>query len=139
MNKNINSKKIVGYMMYAVAVIMPFSNIPQINQIYSTKVVTGLSLFTWVSYMLFGLIPLSYAVLNKLKPLIISNVLWVIIDLAMIYGIIIYSPNLLPKDFERLLIINNIGKTIGGIGLVLISTACALYAADLIGVKHEKK
>ncbi len=125
--------------MYAVALVMPLSNVPQIRQVYSTKVVTGLSLFSWVTYLLFGLIPLSYAIVNRLKPLIISNVLWTLIDLAMIYGIIIYSPHFIPRDFDRLLLINNIGKTIGGVGLILIGSACALYAVDLIGLEYGKK
>lgn len=136
---NKKAQKIIGYVMYVFAVVYPFTNVPQIKQIYTTHVVTGLSLFSWVSYLLFGLIPLTYAFLNRLKPLMISNVLWIIVDLVMIYGIIIYSPNLIPKDFDRLLLINNIGKSIGVLGMILISSASALFAVDLIGLKHGKK
>ncbi len=139
MVKHLSSKKIIGYMMYVVAVVMPLSNLPQINQVYSTKVVTGLSLYSWVTYLLFGLIPLFYAISNGLKPLIVSNILWIFVNLSMIYGIIIYSPNFIPKDFQRLLFINNAGKYIGVMGLFLVSTACALFAVDLIGLNNGKK
>lgn len=125
--------------MYGVAVGMPLSNLPQINQVYTTKVVTGLSLVSWVTYMLLGFIPLAYALMNKLKPLIVSNILWTIINLCMIYGIIRYTPNLIPQDFDTLLVINSIGKTMSLVGMFFVSTACALFAVDLIGVNNAKK
>ncbi len=139
MVKQNSSKKLVGYMMYGVAVFMPLSNLPQINQVYSTKVVTGLSLFSWVSYLLLGLIPFAYAVINNLRPLVISNILWTFVNIAMIYGILRYTPSLVPEDFEKLLLINNIGKWLSVLGLFFVSTACALYAVDLIGMKNAKK
>lgn len=126
-------------MMYGVAVIMPLSNLPQINQVYSTKVVTGLSLFSWVTYLIVGFIPLAYAIVNKLKPLIVSNILWTIVNCLMIYGIIIYSPNYLPRDFNNLLLINNVGKFLTVLGMIFISSACALFANDLLGASHGKK
>ena len=139
MVKHLTNKQLLGYLMYGVAVIMPLSNVPQIMQVYGTQVVTGLSLVSWVSYLLFGFIPLGYALVNRLTPLIISNVLWTIVNIAMIYGIIIYTPNLLPNDFENLLLINQIGKMLTVIGMILISSACALLAVDLLGLKHGKK
>ena len=47
-NKKAISNKTIGYMMYAVAVGMPFTNLPQLLQIYTTKVTTGLSISTWM-------------------------------------------------------------------------------------------
>jgi uncharacterized protein with PQ loop repeat len=132
-----SSDKMIGYMMYAVAVGMPLTDIPQLIQIFSTKVATGLSLSAWVMYAAFGVVPLMYAVSNKLKPLIISNILWMFVDAAMIYGIVRYSPNLIPHSYDKLLLINNIGKAINQIGLVLLSGAFALFAYDLI--EAEKK
>lgn len=139
MVKHMTNKKLVGYMMYAVAIIMPLSNLPQIIQIFSTKVVTGISLFTWGVYFFMCLVPLAYAVVNNLKPLIISNILWTVVNVVMIYGIIAYTPDFIPQDFERLLLINNLGKALSAIGLILVSSACALYAVDLMGMKHGKK
>jgi len=134
-----NSDKLIGYMMYAVAVGMPFSNLPQVMQIYSTKVTTGLSISSWIMYAAFGVVPLLYAISNKLKPLIISNILWMVVDSAMIYGIFRYSPHLIPHDFQRLLLINNIGKFISQLGLFLLSAAFAIFAADLIQTEKALK
>lgn len=135
--KNAVSNKAIGYMMYVVAVVMPLTTIPQIQQLYSTKVTTGLSLTTWVMYTAFGIVPLLYAISNKLKPLILTNVIWMVIDFLMIYGIIRYSPSLMPHSYDKLLFINNIGKAINMIGLFCLSMAFAFFAADLI--KEEKR
>ena len=122
-------------MMYAVAVGMPFTNLPQLMQIYTTKVTTGLSISTWVMYLAFGFIPLLYAVSNRLKPLIISNVLWMIIYVFMIVGIFRYSPHLVPTAYDKLLHINNLGKAINQIGLFCVSIAFALFGLDLVEVR----
>ena len=135
-NKN---DKLIGYMMYAVSVGMPMTDIPQLIQIFSTKVATGLSASAWVMYAAFGVVPLMYAISNKLKPLIISNVLWMIVDAAMIYGIFRYSPHLIPHSYDRLLLLNNIGKFINQIGIFLLSLSFAIFAADLINVEKRIK
>lgn len=127
-----SSDKTIGYLMYAVAVGMPLTDIPQLIQIYSTKVATGLSASAWIMYAAFGVVPLLYAISNKLKPLIISNILWFIVDALMIYGIFRYSPHLVPHDYQRLLLINNIGKAINQLGLLSLSLAFAFFSIDLI-------
>ena len=137
--KTAATQELVGLMMYGVSVGMPMTNIPQLQQLYATKVTAGLSLFTWVMYALLGLIPLAYAVINNLKPLIISNILWLMVEVMMIYGIIIYSPGMLPHDYERLLLINNIGKAIGYLGLFSISLAFAFFAMDLFETEKGTK
>lgn len=127
-----NKKKVVGWTMYVTSIVMPLSNYPQIHQLYSTHVTSGLSLATWIMYLFFGLIPLAYAVVNNLRPLIISNVLWTGVNLIMIFGILKYGVLAGDGSYERLLMVNNFGKAMSGVGLILISTAFALYAYDLI-------
>lgn len=127
-----NKKKVVGWTMYVTSIVMPLSNYPQIHQLYSTHVTSGLSIATWIMYLFFGLIPLAYAVVNNLRPLIISNVLWTGVNLIMIFGILKYGVLAGDGSYERLLMVNNFGKALSGIGLILISTAFALYAYDLI-------
>jgi uncharacterized protein with PQ loop repeat len=129
--KQLNSRVLVSYLMYAVAVIMPLSNFPQIQKLYSTHVTAGLSIETWIMYLFFGFIPLAYAIVYKIKPLVVSNFLWSIVNIIMIYGIAVFSVIDAPPDYNRLLIINNVGKAIGGIGLICLSSAAAIFAYDL--------
>ena len=130
-SKKARSKQLVSYLMYAVAVIMPLSNYPQIQKLYTTHVTSGLSIQTWMMYLLFGFIPLAYALVNGIRPLIISNILWTGVNLIMIFGIARFSVMQAPPGYEHLLLINNVGKTIGGIGLICLSSAAALYAYDI--------
>lgn len=127
-----NKKKFVGYTMYVTSVVMPLSAYPQIHQLYSTHVTSGLSLATWVMYLIFGLIPLAYAVVNNLRPLIISNVLWTGVNLVMIFGIVKFGMLSGDGSYDRLLMVNNFGKAMSGLGLICISMAFALYAYDLV-------
>ena len=69
------------------SVFNPLATAPQIVQLYSTHDSTGLSLLMWVLYLV-GAIPfLAYGWVHRVKPLVVVNVLWVIIDLIMIYGV----------------------------------------------------
>lgn len=73
------------------SVLMPATTIPQIYKIYSSQDVTGVSLSMWVLYSI-GVIPfLLYGIVHKEKPLVILNILWLIAQVVIITGIVIYS------------------------------------------------
>lgn len=131
-------KKLIGLAMYAVAFIMPATNIPQIAKLYSSQNATGLSIQTWIMYLLFGAIPLFYALVNNIKPLIISNVLWTLVELVMIYGIIRFGVLAGKNDLDFLITINTIGKTLAGFGLICLSSALALFGEDIIASTRRK-
>jgi|AntRauTorcE11897_2_1112592.scaffolds.fasta_scaffold21382_2 uncharacterized protein with PQ loop repeat len=72
------------------SVLMPATTIPQILIIYKHHQVDGLSLTMWLLYCV-GVIPfLIYAIVHKEKPLIILNILWLIAQIVIITGILIY-------------------------------------------------
>ena len=137
--KNNTSKKLIGYAMYVVAFAMPLSHVPGVLNLYQTKVTTGLALDTWIIYFIAGLVPFAYAISNKIKPMIISNILWVTIDALMLYGILKFGMLSGNDSFQRLLLINNIGKTLAGLGLIALSTAAVLFGYDLIHTPRRKK
>lgn len=130
-------KVMLSYIMFSVAILAPLSNYPQINKLFTLQITEGLSVETWIMYLLFAVIQLMYAVSNSIKPLIVSNVLWIIIELIMIYGILLFSVDKSPPEYSQLLLINNIGKAIGGIGIICLSSAAAMFAFDLS--ETEKK
>lgn len=123
--------------MYGFAFIMPLTNIPQIIQLFQTHVASGLSLQTWVLYLVFGLIPLFYGISNNIKPLILTNIIWTVIDLVMIVGILRFG-TFGSSSYDQLLLINNIGKAMAGIGFIFLSSAAALFANDLLYVKKKR-
>jgi len=137
--KNNTSKKLIGYAMYAAALSLPLTHIPTIINLYQTKVAIGISLYSWVIYFISGLIIFTYAIINRTKPLIISNTVWITVDTLMLYGLIKFRVLSGNDNFQRLLLINNIGKTLAGLGLIALSTAAILFGYDLIHTSKRSK
>jgi len=81
----------VDKLMSAAAVIHPLTATPQVWLIYSTQDATGVSLSTWIGFMLLGLIFLAYGILHKIKPFIVTQVLWFIVDFLVVVGVILYG------------------------------------------------
>ncbi len=77
--------------MYFASFAYPFTAVPQIVQVYTSKNVTSLSLLSFALYVIFGSIFLAYAANKKLKPLIIEGGLWLLIYVAMLVGIVLFS------------------------------------------------
>jgi uncharacterized protein with PQ loop repeat len=80
----------VEKLAYAAGIISPIVTLPQLIQIWISKDATGVSLITWVSYLIIVLIMTSYGVLHKEKPLIIMYGTLIPIDFLIILGAIIY-------------------------------------------------
>lgn len=71
-------KDLFDTLVYLVSFGYPLTAVPQIIKIYSTHSAHDLSLSTWVLYAVFELILVIYGIRNKLKPVIIQGVLWII-------------------------------------------------------------
>ena len=76
--------------MSVAAIAHPLMAVPQVIMIYTTQEVAGLSMFMWVAWLFLGVIFLAYGLAHTLKPYIVMQVLWVIIDLLVIAGILLY-------------------------------------------------
>lgn len=131
------ANKIIGWAMYTVAFVAPLTNLPQILLMFQTQVVSGLSLQSWILYAVFCIVPLAYGINNKITPLVITNALWILVDIIMIIGILRFG-TFSNSSYEQMLLINNIGKTLAGLGFIMLSSAAALFANDLLYVKKSK-
>ena len=84
-------KRIVDRTCLVFSVLMPLTTVPQIYLIYSEKHATGVSLLMWIFYCI-GVIPfLVYGIVHKERQLIILNTLWMIAQIIMIIGILLYG------------------------------------------------
>ncbi len=81
----------VDRMMAVAAIIHPLTALPQVYKIYSTHNVTGISLWTWLGFMVLGTIFLLYGIVHKIKPFIMTQLLWFVIDFMIVIGVIIYN------------------------------------------------
>lgn len=92
-HKYVLSKKkitVVDRCMMVASAAYPLMSTPQILSIYLDHNVQGVSLTTWVGFMSFGTIFLTYAVVHRIKPLIVSQILWMIADILVVAGVLLY-------------------------------------------------
>jgi len=83
--------KAVDRVMSVAAVVHPLSALPQIIKIYTTHDVTAVSFLTWLFFMAVGAVFLTYAVAHRIRPLILTQVLWFINDFIVVAGILLYA------------------------------------------------
>ena len=73
------------------SVVMPLTTIPQIYKIYVYQSAQAISLSMWVLYNISCLIMLIYGIVHRVKPIIVLNLLWIIANISIIVGVILYS------------------------------------------------
>ncbi|MBW2981031.1 hypothetical protein KY360_06465 [Candidatus Woesearchaeota archaeon] len=78
-------------MLLVVAVIGPLVNLPQVIKIFSLKNATGVSAVTFSLFALFDIPWIVYGLVHKQKPIIISYTLWLITNLVVVVGTLVYS------------------------------------------------
>jgi len=69
------------------AFISPLFGIPQVAGVLSGNI-AGVSLFSWIGFMFFALLFLMYGYIHRIKPIIISNALWLVIDGFVVAGVV---------------------------------------------------
>lgn len=84
-------QRIMDKLIYIVALIWPILTIPQVWVVWVDKNASWLSLFTWTAYVISPILWLIYGIIHKEKAIIFSNILWMIVDLAVLIGAIIYG------------------------------------------------
>jgi len=89
---SINPKiKLLDDILLVVAFIGPLVTIPQIIQIFETKDVAGFSPITWGLYCVFNILWLLYGIVHKEKPIIITYILWFIMNGIVFASIFVFS------------------------------------------------
>lgn len=76
---------------FYVGIIMPFSSLPQLFNIYTTQRVGGLSLVTWVMNLIGGFVIMIYGLVHTLKPVYYPQMLWMTVQVVTIIGILKFS------------------------------------------------
>lgn len=77
--------------MVVIAILGPLFNLPQVLKIYVEHQVAGLAITTWILLLVLKVPWITYAVVHKAKPLLITSILWACSHASIIAGILIYS------------------------------------------------
>lgn len=72
-------------------IIQPLITLPQIITIYTNQSAQDVSLITWGGYTILGLILLTYGIAYKLRPIIVGQSIWAVMQSVMVIGILLYQ------------------------------------------------
>jgi len=74
-----------------VGVIGPMTAIPQIIKIYMLQDASGVSLLAWVAPALLDVPWVIYGVVHGERPIVITYSLWILADLIVAAGVLMYG------------------------------------------------
>lgn len=84
-------KRFMDRAIYVVGVALPLSSITQVTAIWIEGNAAGVSLFTWTAFLAAAIFWLIYGFMHREKPIIIMNILWIIMQVLVISGVLIYG------------------------------------------------
>lgn len=87
---NKKQKREILEIAYFVAVAQPIMVLPQVIQIFASHSARDVSLLTWAMLLLFNTSNFIYALVFNIKPIIINNAIWMIVDALVVVGVLLY-------------------------------------------------
>jgi len=78
-------------LIFVVGVLGPLMTIPQVIKIWVEHNAAGVSFLTWSSFLIFDSVWLTYGIVHKEKPIIVSYSVWLVLELIIVIGIIRYN------------------------------------------------
>lgn len=84
-------KNLVDKFVYIVGGVGPIFTVPQITKIWIGQNAAGVSVIAWISYLIAALFWVAYGIMHKEKPIIFTYGIWVVLDLIIVIGAVIYG------------------------------------------------
>lgn len=84
-------RKVINRLIIPVAAIQPLGTIPQIITVFSHRDGRSLSISSWTIYIVFDLFWLWYGLSEKQKAIIVSAVMFTLLEGAVLVGALLYG------------------------------------------------
>lgn len=84
-------KKGLDRIAYLIIGVTLLTGLPQAIEIFVNESAEDVSVFTWVGYSFIALFWLWYGLERKVKPVIVSSLAYLTIDVSVVVGIIKYG------------------------------------------------
>ena len=85
------ARRFMDKAIYVIGIVGPLMTIPQLIKIWVGKSATDVSLASWSGYLIYAIFWLIYGIMHKEKPIIITYVAWVALELLIVIGVLIYG------------------------------------------------
>ena len=87
--REFDMESIMDKLVYASALFGVVANIPQLAKIWIDKAVNGVSIITWIGFLLGSLFWMMYGIIHREKPIIVTNGLYVAIQFLIVLGLLL--------------------------------------------------
>lgn len=77
-------------LVIVVSVVYPLSAIPQAISVFQGNT-EGVAVLSWIFFFMCAALFLIYGIKRKVMPMIISNSIWVVMDVLVVIGVIVQS------------------------------------------------
>lgn len=84
-------KRFLDKAAYFFAVFGPVMTLPQVLRVWVGKDASGVSPVSWLAYLIVAVFWLAYGISHKEKPIIFTNSLWIVFEIMIIAGTLIYG------------------------------------------------
>lgn len=81
----------INRIIYPIGIIGPLMTIPQFVKIWVHQDASSVSVISWSAYLIIAVFWLLYGTIHKEWPIIVSNVLWILMNMAVLVGIFYYG------------------------------------------------
>lgn len=77
--------------IYIIAILAPLMTLPQLFKVWEGHQIQGVSTYTWATYAVISLIWVVYGVRQRMKPIICTNGLLLLVDSLIVVGVLFHS------------------------------------------------
>jgi uncharacterized protein with PQ loop repeat len=91
-NKRKDKYTLLDVAVYFFVFTTPLFELPQAYLIYSRQDASGVSLLTWGYFAVSSIAWLAYGLRKRLKPIVFTYSLYLVIELSIVVGIVRYGP-----------------------------------------------
>lgn len=77
----------IDKLVYFAVIFGPMMTLPQVYSIWIEKS-DGVSVISWVSYLVIAVVWLLYGLKHREKPIIIVQLLWIVLDVLIVVGLL---------------------------------------------------
>lgn len=87
---NLKKRVLDSVVTWGSAIIALFT-VPQVYTIWVDQAANGVSVLTWSAYLVGALLWMTYGIMHKAKPIIITQTIMIILEIAIIVGAIVHG------------------------------------------------
>ncbi|HKR81375.1 MAG TPA: PQ-loop domain-containing transporter [Candidatus Saccharimonadales bacterium] len=84
-------KRVINKAIFLVATAQPLGGIPQVIKLFTTRNAVSISISSWVIFVVFDLMWLWYGLANKQKAIVVSALLFTLMEGAVLVGGILFG------------------------------------------------